>query len=263
MKTQIRLNSIVPFGVGSGSESIALDLIYSNMLNKFEQNEYSYIGINQINGELRELIMKKGKRIYINIIYPTYKDFEIKSTNEKNRIRLDIIHESLIRIAKKYKKFNINSLEAIKKEILRRNFSFDFLYKTFKYKKRDLSGELYVHPEINKFKFFLVIKDGGFEKCKLLIYESQPAINIDYFFSFGKWKNEKEIIITGKEKQVAINIKVDKCKVVYVNLTKYDKPPLFEMMKADISKEDKEKAYQNWIHSLPPAIASVLRDSDN
>ena len=262
MKTQLRLNSIVPHGVG-GPEARAINLIYTDLLNKFGQNEYNYIGINQIDEKSEELILKNGKRVHININYPASENFELESANEKNRIRLNIIHESLLRLAAKDKKLNIRVLEAIKNEILKRNFSFDFVYKPFKYKKSELLAKVIIHPEMDRFKFYILINDGDLEKCNLLIYEGQQAINIDSLFYFGKWKNENEIIITGKEKQVEIRIKIDKCKVEYVNLTNYNKAPLFEIMKANISKEDKEKAHQDWIHSLPPAIAAMLRDSKN
>ena len=45
MKTQLRLNSVVPHGVGSGFESLALDLIYEFLLSEFGQNFYRWIGI--------------------------------------------------------------------------------------------------------------------------------------------------------------------------------------------------------------------------
>ena len=60
-----------------------------------------------------------------------------------------------------------------------------------------------------------------------------------------------------------IHINVDKCSVEFVNLTSYDKSPFFEMMKADLSDEEKEKAHKDYIHSLPPAIAAIVTHEPN
>ena len=263
MKTQLQLNSVVLCGVGSSAGSKAIELIYAILLNRFLQNQYSCISINQIGNELKEFISKNGRQIHININYPTYEDFNSKSVVEKNRIRLDVIHEALIRIAQEDKKLDIAILEEIKNEILKNNFSFNFIYKTFKHKKKDLLAEIIVHPEIGEYKFYVLIKESGIVKCNLLIYVGKPGLMFDSFFSSGSWKNDKEITITGKEKQVEIHINVDTCEVDYLNLTNYKKAPLFQMMRANLSREEEEIAREDWIHSLPPAIASVIRDAKN
>src|SRR5437667_12875436 len=107
MKTQLRLNSVVPHGVGSGSESLALDLIYEFLLREFAQAIYRYISINQIGSELNEFVMKEpGNKIHVNIRYPAHEDFESKSADEKNEIRLDIVHTALLRVAEYDKKLD-------------------------------------------------------------------------------------------------------------------------------------------------------------
>lgn len=84
MKTQIKLNSIVPNGVGSSSESGAIDFIYEILINEYKQNNYSYISINQIDDTLDELVTKEPPRkIFVNIRYPVYENFDKKSTEEK------------------------------------------------------------------------------------------------------------------------------------------------------------------------------------
>ena len=138
MNTQFKLNSIVRHGV-SGPESGAISLIYTFLLTEFEQNIYRYISVNQVGEDLREFVMKEQtKNIYVNIRYPVYEDFETKSLQEKNLIRLDLIHTSLRRIAEYDGKFDIKKLEVIKQKILDVNFSFEFTCKLYPYKKKKI-----------------------------------------------------------------------------------------------------------------------------
>lgn len=264
MKTQLRLNSVVPHGVGSGPESGAIDLIYFFLLHKFRQEHYSYIGINQIGKELREFVMKEpGKKIHCNIRYPVFEDFETKSIEEKNRIRLDVIHTALLRIADYDEKLDKDKLEDIKNEILEKNFSFEFECKTYPNKKnKSLLGKVLVNPQIDKFDYYVLIEENGKEKCKLNIYSAVSTVfYFPYFFRYGKWKNDFEFILTGTKREVEIHILINVCSVGYKNLTAYDNPPTFQMFRADISKEQKEKANQDFLHSLPPSNAAVIRQS--
>lgn len=266
MKTQIRLNSVVPHGVGSSAESGAIDLIYTFLLHEFDQSVYRYISINQIGPDLNECVIKeRGKNIHVNICYPVYDDFETKSVDEKNRIRLDVIHSALLRIVEQDKKLDIKKIEAIKREILDKNFSFEFLLKTFvNRKKSSLVAKIIVRPEIKSFDYFLLVEEKGVVICKMLIYKGMTNLSyFDLFFKEGKWRNEKELIITGKEKQVQLHVFIDGCKVENINLTPYSKPPLFEMFRVDISDGDREKAHKDRLHSLPPAIAANVRESEN
>lgn len=266
MKTQFRLNSVVLHGVGSGPESGAIDLIYAFMLTDYEQDFYRYIGINQVGGDLKEFVMKEpGNKIYVNIRYPVYEDFETKSVDEKNLIRLDVIHTALLQIADYDKKFDINKLEKIKQKILDTNFSFDFVCKVYKYKKNEkLIANIIVHPEMDKFNYYCLVEENGQVKCKIKIYCG--GTDIFYYhdlFSDVKWKSENEIIITGKVKEVEIKITIDKCEIAFTNLTNYDKAPYFEMMRADTSESERHKAHQDWLHSLPPATSATIRQSHN
>jgi hypothetical protein len=118
MQTEIRLGSVVLHGVG-GPEAGAIDYIYIYLLQEFKQCFYSRIGINQVGDDLTEFVMKEpGNKIHVNIRYPVYEDFETKSKEEKNLIRLDVIHTSLLRVAEYDGKFDVNKLEAIKQKIL-------------------------------------------------------------------------------------------------------------------------------------------------
>jgi hypothetical protein len=67
----------------------------------------------------------------------------------------------------------------------------------------------------------------------------------------------------GKDKIVEISVFIDRCTVEYKNLTSYEKPPYFELMKAGLSDEEKGRARKDWEHSLPPSHAAVIRQADN
>jgi hypothetical protein len=49
-----------------------------------------------------------------------------------------------------------------------------------------------------------------------------------------EWDKPTVLIIKRKDPGIEIHILIDECKVKYKNLTRYDKPPNFELMKADI-----------------------------
>ena len=264
MDTQIRLGSVIPHGVG-GPEAGAIDLIYYFLLREYGQNSYNHIFINQIGEDLNEIILKQGKQININIRYPAQEDFELKSDYEKNRIRLDVTHAALLRIAEKEKKLDIQILEIIKNKILENNFSFDFVLKTFKNKKPDnLFAKLIVQPKASSFLYYIQIEEDEKVKCKLPIYNGfTNTFYVRKLFGIGKWKKNNDFILKGKNGEVEIHIIVDSCEVKYINLTKYEKAPSFEIFRSDITLDESEKARKDWHHSLPPAIASFLRDANN
>lgn len=260
---EIRLGSVVEHGVG-GPEAEALGLIYEFLLKDYKQNFYTRIGVNQIGNDLNEFVIKEpGNKIHCNIRYPVFEDFETKSIEEKNRIRLDVIHKALLRIADYDGKLDKGKLEAIKNEILEKNFSFEFEYKTYpNNKNKNLLGKVLVNPQIDKFDYYVLIEENKKEKCKLKIYSAVTTIfYFPYFFRYGKWKNDIEFILTGTRREVEIHILIDKCTVGYKNLTRYNNPPTFQMFREDISKEEKEKANQDYLHSLPPSNAAVIRQS--
>ena len=265
MKTQLRLNSIVLHGVG-GFESGAIDIIYAFLLTEFKQDIYSNIFINQIGTDLKEFVMKEpGNKIYVNIRYPAHEDFEIKSVSQKNLIRLDVIHTALLRVANQYGKLEIEKLVEIKEKIISNNFSFDFICKEYPYKKNDnLIAKIIVHPEIDRFNYFLLVEENQKVKCMIKLYCG--LTNLFYcsdLFSTGKWKSMNELIITGKAKEVEICITVNECKVTFANFTNYQKSPYFEMMRADTSEADRQKAHQDWLHSLPPSQSAFLNYTPN
>ncbi len=267
MKSQLlRLGSVVLHGVG-GPEAGAINLMYSILLQEHNQDVYSYIGINQIGDDLDELIMKEpGNKVYINIRYPAYDDFEERSIAAQNRIRLDVVHQSLLRIAAEDKKLNVAKLEIIKNKILGNDFLFDFVYKIHVNKKDEsLVAKIIVHPLVTRFDIYALIEENGNTKCKLMIYSGGTD---DFYFAAlfanGKWNGTNEFIITGKQKEMEIHVHVDKCSIEYINTSGYNgKAPFFELMKVHSSKEESDRAYKDWIHSLPPGIAAIITNEAN
>jgi hypothetical protein len=264
MKTELlRLESIVKHGVG-GVEAGAISLIYSYLLQKNQINFYSYIFINQIGDDLSELVINEGKKVYINIRYHADENYGLKSISERNVIRLDIIHKALLQLNQNDGRVRRETLNAIRTEILNNNFEFDIEYrKCFNKKNRNLVAKLLIHPKVDRFEFYISIEVAGSAKGKVLIYNGKPN---DFYFeailSNCVWEGN-EIVISGKNKEVEININSETLHVRYINKTPYQKSPFFEMMRADISKSENAEAYEDWLHSLPPAKAAILREADN
>jgi hypothetical protein len=261
----IRLGSVVKYGVG-GHEASQLDIIYTWLLQEFEQDVYSHIGINQIGDDLDELIMKQpGNKIYINIRYPVQEDFDSKNAMEKNTIRLAVMHEALLRIAAHDGKLDVSKLEAIRDRVLIRHFSFDLVYKKVENKKSPgLTGNIIVHPQPDYFLISISIEEQGQVICSFPVFKGGPTYYyLDDLFFYLKWKEKDELIVYGKKKEVALHILVAEGKVDFVNLTTFEKPPFWEIMRADLPELDGKKAYENWLYSLPPAVASVVRGANN
>ena len=145
------------------------------------------------------------------------------------------------------------------------NFSFEFICKSYVHKKnKNLVAKVVVHPEMDRFNYYAIIEEKGKVKCRVHIYNGRTGVFFgEEFFFYGKWRGENELIIWGKGKEVEIHILVDECRADFVNLTRYTNPPYFTVMRADVSDEDRERAQQDWQHSLPPAVAAVIRQAHN
>ena len=255
----LRLISVAPWGVG-GAEVGALDLIYSFLLQKFNCDFYSHILINQIGDDLEEVIIKNGKGIIINVRYLT-ENFLNKSISEKNEIRLDIIHTALNRLAEKERKLDVVLLEKIRNQIRQHNFLFEFIYKQYEDKKNQLLGILLIHPLPDKFCYYFLTEKNGVVISKILIYEGKCSHHYirDIFYK-GKWANSKEFVIKDKNKEFEMHIFIEEGRIELINLTRYKKPPYFEMVKAGGPHDE---AYKDWLHSLPPGVAGVITHEPN
>lgn len=177
---------------------------------------------------------------------------------------INIIHSALLRLATGYKKLDVDKLEAIRNKILENNFSFDIPYKSFiNPKHNNLVAKIIIQPQENTFAFYVTIEEDGKEKCKVFLYNGKTT---DYYitalFSYGKWHGTNKVAISGKYKEVEMHVDVNTCSVDTTNFSKYDKPPFFEMMKSNLSEEDKQLARNNWFDSLPPGIADFIQENE-
>lgn len=262
MRTEIvNLGSVVKNGVGP--KNGAINLIYSYLLQEYGLDVYKKIKINQIGDDLKEFILRENKSIDINIRYTADENYDKKTVPEKNIIRLNIIHAALLRLAHGYKKLQVDKLEAIRNKILENNFLFEIPFKTFvnpDYK--NLVAKIIIQPLEETFTFYVLIEKDGEEKCKLLLYNGIPTdYYITDFFSYGKWQGGNKVVVSGKYKEVEMHVDIEKCCVNIANLSKYEKPPFFEMMKSDTSELDHDKARKNWLNSLPPGTADFIREN--
>lgn len=265
MKTQLRLNSVVPAGVGSCSEAISMEVIYTYLLQKYEQNVYSVISINQVGDDLDELILKEpGNKIHINIRYPADDNFDLKSEQEKNITRLAVIHTALLRIAASDKKLDPSKVEMIRGEILEKNFSFEFVRKLYPNKADDsIVGKVVFQPTMKECNYYFIVEKNGNQICRAHIYKSLPLIAYDYdnFFGMGKWKGVNEFILTGKLKEVETIIKIDTCSVEVINLTHFKMPPHYTLMQAGVLDSVRKMALKDFESLIPPESLPVYNDA--
>jgi hypothetical protein len=257
----LRLVSSVDNGV-SPRLTQAIDLIYSGKLQEYGLNYYSLILINQIGESLEEKVLKHGKDVYINVRYAVDDEYEIKNSFERNLIHLDIINTALIRLAAKDPRFDLEKIELIKKDILDINFLYEFDFKIFS--SGQLTAKLTISPFEDWFDYYVTVGKSGHQIIKLLIFRGKPSVlYASEIFSSGKWQTNNEFIITDKNNEVEIHVRIDNGEVKYINLSPYEKPPYFEMMRADISKIENENAYRDWMHSLPPDVSGIITYEPN
>lgn len=254
-------------GIG-GVDANNLELIYDYLLQQYHQDVYSFILIHQIDDDSIDELIINGpgrNRININIRNPVLQGFKLLNFFERNKFRIDVVHEGLRRIALKEGKLDIQSLENIKNEIVNKHFAVDIEFIKFKNPKYDdWVGKVVISPEEHKFVFYAIIEKSGIQICKILLYIGQPNKGyVNKYFSSGKWKNLKEIVIKGNSDEMEFQIKVDKCEVQIVNHTQYTNPPYFEMMRFGISMEAKEQAKKDWQHSQPPWVTGLIDRSAN
>jgi hypothetical protein len=262
-KEILRLGSVVKHGVG-GIGAGHIDIIYSYLLLQHKLDFYDYIHVNQVNDELEEFVMKDGRKIYVNIRYPAYENFERRTEIERAYIRVDVVHQALLMIAKKDERFSEEIINKIRTDIIEHNYSYDFvLHEWISNYDKDLSVKLVVNPRENQFDFYAVIYYAAQQKCKTHLYDGKcTSFYFNDLFNRGKWINKDEFVLSGSAKQVNIHILANECKVKFVNLTEGEYSPLFEMMRAN-SKINANVLYGEWMNSLPAATAAIIRDATN
>jgi hypothetical protein len=156
---------------------------------------------------------------------------------------------------------DVTKLEKIKERILEQHFQFEFIYKQFENQKNQTIGKILINPLQDKLCFYFSVERNGLELARILLYEgkSTPFYIPDIFYK-GKWNSPNQFIISSKNKEEELHVLIDENKVELINLTKYENPPFFEMMKAG---KKNEEAYKDWLHSLPPGAAGLLSYKPN
>lgn len=255
-KIELRLGSVIANGLG-GPQAGAMNLIYSKLLQDYGLNAYSYIGVNQIGQDLEEIILKQPRGVvHINIRYN-------KASGTKFNDQLNIIHEALLRLSREERKLDASKLDEIYAHILSKEFKFSFICKEFFDKKRGMVAQLIVEPELRLFKYFIDIK-GPSKACKIHIYSGGTDIfYLPSFFDKGTWIASNTFTLKGTKNETEIRINYEECTYEVINLTKYRTPPYFQMMRGDITEEERRLAIKDWEHSLPPEIAAIVRQSLN
>jgi len=257
----LRLGSIVEYEFGPNTGAISL--IYSHLLKKYDVDIDKDILVNHIGTELQEQIVRHGNQLGINIRWTLPGDFRKLDSSNKNLVFMEIINEALLRLASERPQIDIIKIKAILQEILDKKFSFDIIYKSFVNKLREGQiAHVLVHPELEKFNYYLSIEEDKIEKCRVMIYSGKTtAFYIPDLFSYGKWKGVEEFIVTGKRSEIEIHIYLEGCKVTFINMSGDSaKAPLFELFK---SETDEKKSLQDYLYSLNPALSAIITQSLN
>ncbi len=254
--TNVQLGSLIPDGLG-GARATSISIIYSFLLKEFKQTAYKQIWINQIGDDLEEKIIKKSKtEIFINIKYKP-------SKTSMSLDRLNLIHESLLRIAEYEHRIDPDSLHRIRQKILDNKFVFKFICKDYGFNTQGEKAMLLVEPNEDTFRYFIKVESKNLV-VELLIYLGRPEIlYVPGLFGKCIWKKQGKLVLKGSEKDMEMWIDYVNKKIEVTNLTKYINPPYFQMMRADISQEMREAALLDWKHSLPPHISALMDEQQN
>jgi len=181
---------------------------------------------------------------------------------KRNLIRLDVIQTALYRIADHDKKLDKKKLDEIKNKILQQDFLFHFKLKKFPNSRdRKLIAFNVVNPLMDRFIYYVSAERDGVEIHKIEVYQGITDLYYySMFFQTGKWKDENTLILPGKKNEVETHVKFDQQRAQHINLTQHPHPPMFQMMRANVDKKEKDLALKNWFQSLPPNIASIITD---
>ncbi len=204
--------------------------------------------INEIDYNLKELISIVDKKIYINTILPNFDILDQNTCFERNAIRLELIHNSLIRLARIDKRFNFEILNEIKSKILEKSFYFEIELYNFNNKKfNNINAKILVLPYENRFEYYLSIYINNELKYKFLIYLGLP--NCYYaaeLFSKGKWANQNLFILTGTANEVSLSLNLIDNNLTFTNLTTFRLPIYFSNNLAKIAENEKIFEANNW-----------------
>ncbi|MFL9485564.1 hypothetical protein ACI6Q2_22475 [Chitinophagaceae bacterium LWZ2-11] len=212
----IRLGSTVNDGIG-GISVLYINFIYSYFLKKEELDFYSFISIVQIVDDLEETVSKYENKVGIGLHFLTEGNWNEKGMNEKNNLRLNIIHTGLLQLAEKDNRFDRSKLEHIRSTIIDSNFIIDVPYSHFTNKlNKDLTGTLIVNADEYKYDFYFKISRNGVEKCRLFI-DSMAAKdfyigNISFHFD-GEWISDNEFLLIKTDNGNEYKILANECEL--------------------------------------------------
>lgn len=238
-----RFNSLNTNGLG-GPEATAISLVYSFLLTEYKATSYSKIFVNQIDESNDEVIVKfSSKDIHMNILYKT-------PDVDPNCARLEIIHSALLKLSSYENKVDPFKLKEIHQRILDNDFNFKFILKEFRSHRVERKAWLVVEPQEKQFNYYIRFNLNGQEFERLLFVGLPEIFYADYFFGKCNWLVEDILELTGSMNEVKILVNLATQTFVVNNLTEFQNPPYFQLMRADISQEERDSANEDWEKTL-------------
>jgi hypothetical protein len=256
----LRLHSVISSGFGK--ETGLISFLYSHLLNISRLDFCDLIIVNHIGLELEEKIFYDKGKIHINIRYPVDDAFLYKSAREKNVVFLDIIHNALLRLAIEDARMEPIKLEKIRQEILDKDFLFEVEYMVVPSETdKNLVAQILLHPHTDKFDFFARIVYKEQIKWEALIYEGGPSsYYFDDLFYNGKWKGDREFVVGGRRSEIEFHFNADDGRITLINTSEdKSKAPVFSLFRINAGSQE----LQDYINSLPPAVAAIITCQPN
>lgn len=244
-RTQIKLNSICKDGIGHSVGAELLPTLYEFLLHKEGQDYYKSITVLQISDTEEERVGEIPTRNgFVRIIRDTL-GFDLLDINEKNIVRLGILHEGLLRLANDYKKIDIGTLQRIKEKVLKNNFEFEFIFKSAKSVQNNIVVDLSVAPGFESFKYYVTIRAHKEILCRQLIYVGLADFYYNKFV-FNKIVIKKEdVSIFDKDEHAEIKVNIKNCFIDVLNHSLYSNPPEYTFWRGDITKQQRDLALKD------------------
>lgn len=209
MRTKLFLHPAAPHEAGC-TEAGALCLMYMSLLHEYGQDHYKQISIYE---GMTESVVRTGKHVCVKLKY----DSERRDV-EKNRIRLEIIHAALLRVAVFENKLDLQVLDRIRQRILESEFMLEIVYRKER-RKDGTVAKIVVHPEMEWFDYYVVVEERGVESFKLWIHSGEPDVEeMAALFATMEWKNNNELVIIRQSLEAEIRVFVKERRAAYKEL---------------------------------------------
>lgn len=171
-----------------------INYIYSYYLQKFKLSHYPFIVINHIGEDFNEGVFPRTRytNLGINIRYPVSENIDSLSESEKNNIRLNLMHEALLKLSAYDKRFSVEKLEEIKTAVIQSDFIVDIPYRIYVNKHNaNITGTVIVNPKESEYLFYFVITDNGIETTRAFL----ESMSIQEFYGgrthfHGAWQKD-------------------------------------------------------------------------